>query len=62
MRVDVPEAEVRLGEAEVVRQLLARRLRHDARAGERHQRAGLGEQDVPERGEAGEQRRPSSDA
>src|SRR5687768_12312220 len=31
-RVDVAEAQVRLGAAEVVRELLARRLLHDARA------------------------------
>src|SRR5690242_15751936 len=32
--VDVPEAQVRLGEAEVLGQRLARRLLHDARPGE----------------------------
>src|SRR4051794_8901739 len=40
-RVEVPEAVVRLGEAEVVRQLLARRLLDDAGAGEGEQGAGL---------------------
>src|ERR687895_639049 len=44
-RVHVTEAEVRLREPEVVRQLLARRLRHDPRAGEGHQRTWLGEED-----------------
>ena len=51
--VDVAEAEVRLGEPEVVGQLLARRLRDDAGAGERGQRTGLGEDHVAEAREAG---------
>jgi hypothetical protein len=50
-RVEVAEAEVLLGEAEVVRQPLPRRLLHDARAGERDQRARLRERHVAERGE-----------
>src|SRR5690242_5830908 len=50
--IDLAEAEVLLGAAEVVRQLLARQLLHDAGAGERHERAGLGEEDVAQRGEA----------
>ena len=50
-RVEVAEAQVLLGEPEVVRQLLARRLLHDARPGERDQRAGLGDRDVAERRE-----------
>src|SRR5918992_3449080 len=37
--VEVSEAKVGLGEAEVLRQLLARRLLNDARAREREQRA-----------------------
>src|SRR5581483_5396626 len=45
-RVDVAEPVVLLGEAEVVRQLLARDLLHDARARERHERARLREQHV----------------
>ncbi len=53
--VDVAEAEVRLGEAEVVRQLLARGLGDDPRACERHQGAGLGDEHVAERGKAREQ-------
>src|SRR5437588_1190358 len=52
--VDVTEAVVRLGETEVVRKLLARRLLHDARARERHQRIGLRDDDVTERREARE--------
>ena len=46
------EPEVRLREAEVVRELLARRLRDDARAGEGRQRARLGEDHVSEAREA----------
>ena len=53
-RVEVAEAVVRLGEAEVVGKLLPRRLRDDARAGERHQRARLREHDVAEAREARE--------
>ena len=53
-RVEVAEAEVRLGEAEVVRELLARGLLDDARAGERDQRAGLGDGHVAEAREARE--------
>ena len=41
-RVEVAEAAVRLGQAEVVGELLAGGLLHDARAGEDDQRAGLG--------------------
>src|SRR5439155_4681143 len=51
-RVDVAEAEVLLGAPELLGQLLPRRLLDDPRAGERHQRSGLGEQDVAERREA----------
>src|SRR5919198_1096686 len=51
-RVEVAEAVIRLGDAEVVRQLLARRLLDDARAGEGHQRAGLRDDYVAERREA----------
>src|SRR5262245_64761086 len=43
--VDVPEAVILLGETEVLGQLLADELLDDARAGERHQSAGLGEED-----------------
>ena len=53
-RVDVAEAEVLLGAAEVVGELLARDLLHDARAGEGHERVRLGERDVAERREARE--------
>ena len=48
-RVEVAEPQVLLGEPEVVRQLLARGLLDDARAGERDQRARLGDRDVAER-------------
>src|SRR5215831_6854110 len=51
-RVEVTEPEVRLGQAEVVRELLPRRLGDDAWAGERHERTGLGEDDVTEAREA----------
>src|SRR5512132_4036232 len=51
-RVDVAEAQVLLGKAEILRKLLARRLLHDARARERDQRAGLCDDDVAETGEA----------
>src|SRR5581483_8290884 len=56
-RVEMAEAEVLLGEPEVVRELLAGRLLDDAGAGEGDQRAGLGEQDVAEAGEAREHAR-----
>ena len=59
-RVEVAEAEVGLGEAEVVGQLLARRLLDDPRAGERDQRAGLGDGDVAEAREAREHAARSS--
>src|SRR6478752_1475055 len=52
--VDMAEAVVRLRKAEVVGELLACRLLDDARAGERHKRAGLGDEHVAETGEAGE--------
>jgi hypothetical protein len=51
-RVDVAEPEVRLREAEVVRELLARRLRDDPGAREGRQRARLGEDHVSEAREA----------
>src|SRR3954452_18616007 len=53
--VEVAEAVVGLGEPEVVRQLLSRRLLHDAWTGERHERAGLGDENVAETREACEQ-------
>src|SRR5262245_40621136 len=49
--VEMAEAHVLLGEPEVFRQLLARRLLHDARAGEGEERARLRDDDVAERGE-----------
>src|SRR6476661_11214188 len=49
--VEVAETQVLLGEAEVLRQLLARRLLHDTRSGERDQRAKLRDRDVAERRE-----------
>src|ERR671936_993081 len=55
--VDVAEAVVRLGETEVVRELLARRLLNDARSGERHERVRLRDDDVAEAGEAREDAR-----
>ena len=61
-RVEVAEAVARLGEPEVVRQLLARRLRDDPRAREGHERARLRDRDVAEAGEAREHSAPSSDA
>src|SRR5262249_28590149 len=51
-RVEVAEAKVRLGETEVVGQLLARRLLDDARAREREQRFRLGDDDVAKAREA----------
>src|SRR5262245_33209288 len=48
-RVDLAVAKVLLGATEVVGQLLLHELLHDARAGEREQRAGLGDHDVAER-------------
>src|SRR5262245_3015598 len=53
-RVEVSEPVIRLGEAEVVGKLLACRLLDDSRTGEGHQRAGLGDGDVAEAGEARE--------
>src|SRR5438105_12345690 len=47
-RVEVAVAEVGLGTAEVLGELLARRLLHDARAREREQCARLGDQHVAE--------------
>ena len=47
----MPEAQVLLGEPEIVRQLLAGRLLHDAWAGEGDQRAGLGDSHIAEAGE-----------
>src|SRR4051812_12153714 len=51
-RIDVAEAQILLGEAEVFRELLARRLLNDARAGERKQRTRLRHHHVTEAGEA----------
>ena len=51
--VDLAELEVGLGATEVRRQPLAHGLLDDARAGERHQRVGLGDDDVAERRERG---------
>ena len=61
-RVDMAEAVVRLREAEVVGELLAGRLLHDAWAGEREQRAGLGHDHVTQRARSLRARLPSSDA
>src|SRR5947208_1798181 len=49
------ETEVRLGETEVVRQLLARCLLHDAWAGESDEGSWLGDQHIPEAREARKQ-------
>ena len=53
-RVEMAEAEVLLGEPEVVGELLAGRLLDDARPGERDERAGLREEHVTEGREARE--------
>src|SRR5216684_8239773 len=53
-RVEIAEAEVLLREAEVVRQLLPGELLDDPWPGERHERARLCKQDVPEGREARE--------
>src|SRR5215211_2747662 len=53
-RVDVPEPGVRLALAEVVGEFLPRGLLDDTRAGEREERAGLGDDDVTEAREARE--------
>src|SRR6184192_1435215 len=47
-RVDVAETKVLLGEAEILRQLLARRLLDDARPGEGEQSPGLGDDHIAE--------------
>ena len=52
--IEVSEAEILLGEPEVLRQLLPGRLLDDSRARESDQRARLGDRDVAERRERGE--------
>jgi hypothetical protein len=56
-RVEVAEAQVRLGEPEVVGKLLPGRLLDDARSGEGKERTGLGDRDVAQRREAREHAR-----
>ena len=56
-RVEVAEPQILLGEPEVVGKLLASRLLHDTRAGERDQRARLSDRHVAERGKRREHAR-----
>src|SRR6186997_1485777 len=51
-RVDVAEAKVLLRKSEILRQLLAGCLLHDARAGKGEQSTGLGDDHIAQAGEA----------